>query len=135
VVVLSLFEMGDILDRENHTVETFIVRCLYALVLAYVECGRSLSLSRALRLHHDETRGCLYDFNQNKVEIVRSLDKPKLCADCLARLGHAQIDAHSCPRFSKNSSEYGSAGTTEFLIGPRGTPSRLYCWLHYGQLS
>jgi len=97
VVVLSLFEMGDILNRENHTVETFVLRCLYALVLAYVECGRSLSLTRALQLHHDEPRGCLYDFNQAKVETVRSLDRPKLCADCLARLGHRQIDASFVP--------------------------------------
>jgi hypothetical protein len=97
VVVLSLFEIGDILNREHHTIETFILRCIYALILTFIESGRSLSLPRALQLHHDETRGCLYDFNQNKVEIVRSLDKPKLCADCLARLGHAQIDAEFKP--------------------------------------
>ncbi len=97
VVVLSLFEMGNILDRENQSIENFIVRCLYALTLTYVECGRSISLDRAIRLHHDETRGCLYDFNQNKIEIVHSLDKPKLCADCLARLGHAQVDAEFKP--------------------------------------
>jgi hypothetical protein len=97
VVVLSLYEMGDILDREKHTVETFVIRCLYALVLTYVECDRSLGLRRALQLHHDETRGCLYDFNQSKAEIVRSLDRPKLCADCLARLGHAQVDATFVP--------------------------------------
>ena len=31
VVVLSLFEIGDILNREHHTIETFILRCIYCL--------------------------------------------------------------------------------------------------------
>ncbi len=92
LVVLSLFEMVDILEREHFTIESYITVCIYWMVLCYVECGRKLTLERALPLHHDEARGCLYDFDQNKVEIVRALDRPKLCADCLARLGRAQID-------------------------------------------
>jgi len=89
--------MGDILDREHFDIEVFVLRCIYALILVFIENSGRLSLSAAVALFHDETRGCLYDFTQNKVEIVHSLDKPGLCADCRARLGHAQIDAEFIP--------------------------------------
>jgi hypothetical protein len=135
VVVLSLFEMGDILNRENHTVETFVLRCLYALVLAYVECGRSLSLTRALQLHHDEPRGCLYDFNQAKVETVRSLDRPKLRADCLARLGHRQIDASFVPALIEELKRIRKGRYYRILDWARKNPSRPFCWRHCGWLS
>lgn len=101
VAVLSLYEMNEILDREHYSVETFILRCIYALVLTYIECGRTLDMAKALRLHHDEPRGCLYDFNQDKTQIVRSLHLPKLCAHCVARLGNSQIDRSFVPTLER----------------------------------
>jgi len=95
--VISLFEMNEILERAEHRIEHFILRCVYTIILVFIEFDRSLSMDSALSLAHDEVRHCLFDMNMDKADIVFSLDPPTLCEQCKARLSRKQIDGQFIP--------------------------------------
>jgi len=40
---------------------------------------------------HDDTRGCLFDMNGNKTDVVFSLDSPKICDDCTNRIRNEKV--------------------------------------------
>jgi hypothetical protein len=88
--VLSLYQMTSILAAENIPVDLFIIRNLYEMVCLYYEFGEKLS-SGAYSVHHEDTRGCLYDFNAIKTDIVASTKQVGLCVGCKARLSKTQL--------------------------------------------
>lgn len=92
ILVVSLFEMSAIIERAEHRIEDFILRCVYESVLMFIEGNQSLNMGTALRLSHDEVRHCLFDMNMDKADIVFSLDPPTLCDECKVRLSKRQID-------------------------------------------
>ncbi len=40
---------------------------------------------------HDETRGCLFDKNGIKTDLIASCHKPKICEDCQERLRREKV--------------------------------------------
>ena len=46
---------------------------------------------------HDEVRGCLFDMNANKPDIVFSLHRPNLCQACKTRVSSKQVPAALIP--------------------------------------
>lgn len=97
VGVLSLYEMADIIRTANFTLEDFILRNLYELVVLFVaHHGKKLSKD-VYSWAHDETRGCLFDMNANKTDIVFSMHKPVLCNSCRTRLLAKQVDSKVIP--------------------------------------
>ncbi len=83
--VLSLFEISNILAIENIPVEIFFILNVYEIVLLYWEFDRKIS-SNAYVVHHEDTRGCLFDFNPIKTDIIASTKQASLCEECRARL-------------------------------------------------
>lgn len=77
-IVLSLYETAEILRNANITIEGFIVRNLYEICLIYHEYAGKVP-DAAYSVAHDEIRGCLFDMNANKADIIFSCDKPIIC--------------------------------------------------------
>jgi len=100
IVVLSLYEMADIIHLYNFTIENFILRNLYELVVLYV-ANDQLIPEEASSWTHDETRGCLFDMNASKSDIVFSMHKPKLCHNCRNRILSKQISSGFIPALDK----------------------------------
>jgi len=92
VCVLSLYEMAEIVKSSNFTVEHYILRNIYEILAFYVEYGGAVP-THAYNLAHDDVRGCLFDMNPNKTDIVFSMNKPFLCDACRARMMAKQISA------------------------------------------
>jgi hypothetical protein len=88
--VLSLHETGDILRLANLSIENFILRNIYEFCCFYHELGQKVPDS-VYTLAHDETRGCLFDMNANKFDIVYSTERPRICEACRARIMAKQI--------------------------------------------
>ena len=83
--VISLHEIKDILRLENIPVENFILRCLYEMVVFFYEGGGAVD-DMVYLLPHDETRGCLFDMNVFKDDIIFSSVRPTICSACETRL-------------------------------------------------
>lgn len=50
---------------------------------------------------HDDVRGCLFDMNASKLDIIFSMHKPTLCPECSNRLHSKQIDPSFLPTLRK----------------------------------
>jgi len=86
-VVLSYFEMYQILKEDNSPMENLLLRILYAYSLVYLRNNRSIPRQIDWEgFTHDDTRGCLFDMNGIKTDVVFSLDSPRICDDCTSRI-------------------------------------------------
>ena len=83
--VVSLHEIKDILLLENIPIENFILRCIYEMVVFFYEGAGAIG-DKVYKLPHHETRGCLFDMNVFKSDIVFSSIRPTICSACEARL-------------------------------------------------
>jgi hypothetical protein len=94
--VLSLYETAEILRFSDLTLESFIVRNLYELCSFYLEGGKKIQDS-TYTIAHEETRGCLFDLNANKADIVFSTERPTVCPQCKARIMATQVAKEFLP--------------------------------------
>lgn len=92
VAVLSLHEMADIVQYENFSVETFILRVAYELTCLYTAEGRIPPTGES-SWTHDDIRGCLFDMCSSKGDVVFSLQRPHLCDACRNRVLERPVDA------------------------------------------
>lgn len=91
-VVLSYFEMYQILKEDNIPMENLLLRVLYAYCLLYHRNSKKLPTQNDwLGFTHDDTRGCLFDMNGNKTDVIFSLDSPKICDDCTIRIRNEKV--------------------------------------------
>lgn len=85
-VVFTFHEIRDILSDSNIPLENAIYRVLYAYSLLFLRSGRSIPDYGTLTGYtHDETRGCLFDMNGIKTDLVASCHNPSLCDECEER--------------------------------------------------
>jgi len=93
VVVLSLREVGELLQQVNVPIENFLLRNLYAIGLLYHHQGRTLPASRIgiPKIIHDETRSCVFDMNGIRADIAYSCSGPTICNPCKVSLGEKAL--------------------------------------------
>jgi hypothetical protein len=90
---LTYFEMKGILESDNIPLENLILRAMYSASLVFKRYGNRIPLmSEHLNYTHDETRGCLFDMNGIKTEIVHSTNKPRICDSCVQALTTARVE-------------------------------------------
>lgn len=86
-VVLSYYEMYQILTEGHIPLENLVLRVLYVFSLVYLRQNNRIPPQiENIGFTHDDTRGCLFDMNGNKTDVLFSLDKPIICDDCTNRL-------------------------------------------------
>lgn len=86
-ICMTYHLMADILKFDNIPLENLLLRMLYSVSLVYKLCGNKMPTSEEMRNYtHDETRGCVFDFDGVKSDVVYSLDKPQLCHSCVETL-------------------------------------------------
>lgn len=91
-VVFSFHEIREILLLANIPLENVIYRLLYAYTLLYKRNGgRIPESSEHTNFTHDETRGCLFDMNGIKRNVVLSCNGPVICPDCIERLRREKV--------------------------------------------
>lgn len=100
VAVLSLYEMAEIVRFSDFTIENFILRNIYELAVLYA-ANSALIPADGYTWAHDDVRGCLFDMNASKPDIVFSLDQPTLCNACTTRVSSRQISPDFLPTLTK----------------------------------
>lgn len=91
-VVFSFHEIKEILRVSNIPLENVIYRLLYAYTLLYKRSGNRIpETAEHTNFTHDETRGCLFDMNGIKTDVVYSCHNPTICSDCMERLRREKV--------------------------------------------
>lgn len=91
-VVFTFHEIKEILLFSNIQLENIVYRLLYAYSLLYKRSGNRIPVdAEATNFTHDETRGCIFDMNGIKTDIIYSCHKPIVCSDCVERLRREKI--------------------------------------------
>lgn len=93
-IVLTFYQIREILEYNNIPIENVIYRLLYAYTLLYKRSGDKVpDFGEAPGFTHDETRGCLFDMNGIKTDLVASCDKPIICDECQERLKREKVSS------------------------------------------
>ncbi len=100
VAVLSLYEMAEIVRYSGFSLEQYVLRNAYELVVLFIGNGKLIPTNYTTWTH-DEVRGCLFDMNSSKLDIVFSMDRPILCASCKMRLSSKQVPADLVPALNR----------------------------------
>lgn len=82
-VLFTFHEIKDYLAYENIPLENAILRVLYAYSMVYMRNCKSIpDYETVLSFTHDETKGCLFDMNGIKTDLIESCAPPIICRDC-----------------------------------------------------
>ncbi len=91
-VVFTFHEIKEILRQHNIPLENIIYRILYAYTLLYKRSGNKIpTAGEHTNFAHDETRGCLFDMNGIKTDIVHSCHNPIICTNCIEKLKQEKV--------------------------------------------
>ena len=86
-VCMTYSTMTEILKFDNIPLENLLLRLLYSISFVYKRYGNRIPLmADPTNFTHDETRGCIFDMNGIKTDVVYSLNKPQLCHSCVEKL-------------------------------------------------
>lgn len=101
-VVFTFHEIKDILEHFNLPLENVVFRLLYAYTFLFKRSGERIPPNEApTNFTHDETRGCLFDMNGIKTDIVYSLHEPIICPDCVGRLRKEKVSNETISKAQK----------------------------------
>lgn len=91
-VLFTFYELDQILRFYGLPLKNMVLRVFYAAILVYKRYGdRIPTASEKTNYAHDETRGCLFDINASKVDVIHSLHQPKLCEYCVSQLKQSRV--------------------------------------------
>lgn len=91
-IVFTFHECKEILTHYNIPLENIIYRVLYAYTLLYKRSNNKIPVtSEHTHFAHDETRGCLFDMNGLKTDIIHSCHNPIICKHCEEKLKQEKI--------------------------------------------
>ena len=91
-VLFTFHELDQILRFHSIPLKNIALRVLYAASLIYRRYGNRIPpTTEKTNYAHDETRGCLFDMNASKLDVVHSCHQPILCEYCVAQLKNAQV--------------------------------------------
>ncbi|MBP1138721.1 hypothetical protein ACTACN_24995 [Pseudomonas syringae] len=95
-VVLSFYEMKDILNASNIPLVNIVYRLFYSYTLVYKRNGDRIPENiEHTNFTHDETRGCIFDMNGIKTDAVYSCHKPILCSSCVERIRRDKVSSET----------------------------------------
>jgi hypothetical protein len=101
-LIFTFHEIKDILNYSNIPLENVIYRLLYAYTLLYKRSGNRIPMTdEHTNFAHDETRGCLFDMNGIKTDIVYSMHKPIICPYCIEKLKQEKISNEFISKIQK----------------------------------
>jgi len=94
--------MKEILSASNIPLENMVYRLLYAYTLAFKRKGNNILNGDDLtNFTHDEARGCLFDMNGIKTDVVYSCHSPIVCSSCIEGLRAGTVSNEVIARTQK----------------------------------
>jgi len=86
-IIISFFDIHEYITSNGIPIENLVLRMMYASSLLFCTLKKIPSTkSGRHELLHDDTRGCIFDMTAHKLDVIYSLNKPKLCDSCISML-------------------------------------------------
>lgn len=86
-IVVTYYEIREILREQKIPLENYLVRLIYAYSLLFmIKTGKTLTMVDEQLMAHDARRGCLFDMCGIKKEISASCLSPQICGECYGKL-------------------------------------------------
>lgn len=99
-VVISLYGIPEILGCKNISVENFIIKQLYEICA--IKCLiKDISSDDVYNFVHRDTRGCIFDMNGERTDILYNTETPIICDSCKDAFKRKQINTHTISTFEK----------------------------------
>lgn len=89
--VLSLYGIKDILREGSISIENFILKQVYEIVAISLMFD-DISTDEIYDVVHADTRGCLFDLNGDKTDILYNTEMPILCDSCKGNIKKSQME-------------------------------------------
>ncbi|WP_068453314.1 MULTISPECIES: hypothetical protein [unclassified Oleiphilus] len=91
-VIFTFYEIKEILQSANIPLENVIYRLLNAYTFAYKRNNHKIpEFHEMTDFTHDETRGCIFDMNGIKSDLVASCHNPIICSECKEKLRRDRV--------------------------------------------
>lgn len=87
-VCISVYGLEKILNKKTISIENFVIRNIYE-VFIFNELGILKDKDEDEFIHND-TRGCLFDMNGDKRDIVYNTEKPIICDECRGKISKSK---------------------------------------------
>lgn len=94
---ISIAEIDSFLLGHNISIENFILKNILEMVVFKHALGE-VDGDEVYQLVHQDTRGCLFDLNGDRFDVVYNTEKPIICESCKAYLNSKSLP----PNFIKN---------------------------------
>jgi hypothetical protein len=88
-VCISIFELESILSEKKISIENFIIKNAYEIFI--FNQLRILNDEDENEFVHSDTRGCLFDLNGDKRDIIYNTEKPIICDECKGKISKKSI--------------------------------------------
>ena len=98
--VISLYGIADILKTDNISIEHFVIKQIYELC-AIKHFFKDLSTDDVYKIVHLDTRGCLFDMNGERSDIVYNTEQPIICDECKGKIRKKQVQQEIIEQFEK----------------------------------
>lgn len=99
-VVISLHGINDLLSRDSISIDNFVLKHIYEVLALKLLLG-DIDNDEVHSIVHKDTRGCLFDFDGDKQDVIYNTEKPKLCEACKSEFKRRQIDANIMGDFER----------------------------------
>lgn len=101
-ICVTFNEITEILESGNIPLENFIFKVIYSASLVYKRYGNRIpEMFEMTNFTHDETRGCLFDMNGIKTDIIYSTNQPEICPSCILDLANSKVPKNLIDKIQK----------------------------------
>lgn len=99
-VVISLYAIPEILEIAKISTENFILKQIYEICsIKYLV--KDISSIDVYKFVHRDTRGCIFDMNGNREDILYNTEKPIICESCKDTFKKKQINSTTISTLEK----------------------------------
>ncbi len=99
-VAISIYEIKEILSNENISIENFIIKQIYE-VYSLKNLVTNFASKEVYSIVHSDTRGCLFDLNGDRFDVIYNTEKPIICDPCKNQFRTRQLDSKILPSLKK----------------------------------
>lgn len=92
-IICSLFEMDEVCAKAYTTREDYVSQAILTAIL-WNQYHNNQPDSDYMDLFHDDTRGCLFDFCGNKLDLVTGLRAKRIDSICRGKLVEANVSEY-----------------------------------------
>lgn len=85
-ICISATGIEEILLQKDISIENFIIKNIYEVVIFYKILNNLTDNSEVYSFVHNDTRGCLFDMNGDKNDIIYNTENPIICDECKGKI-------------------------------------------------